>query len=576
MFISTERTQLDVSGVLRNRREVPYAIYHLRGVQPYSVLPSMRRAYDLLIKLCMRAVRATTAPLPRPRALLSGPRGTGKRTVVRLAACKMGFHVTEINCFTLAGAGDQSVVRAVRDATSPGIVLLRRFQALTVGHPGHQANVVNQQKLSATLRATMEKLASDRMLILVVSVDDPEDLGACIRDALDIEITVGRPCEGSRRLAIQRLSAAEHGEGHAVGNNVVDDLAKKTQGFSYSDLRAVLRAAPGDERHERVKEIAARMTASVTAAGVASVAWADIGGMETAKNEVIDCITLPLSSNQTIKLRSGILLFGPPGTGKTLLAKAVATECKVNFISVKGPELLSMYIGESEKNVRTVFQNAKDAQPCVLFFDELDSLAPARGRGSDSGGVMDRIVSQLLTEIDGLPAKVFMIGATNRPDLLDSSLLRPGRLDRMVFLGIAEDKLPIFRAATRKFDFNPSILPELANKSPPNFTGADIAAVCSDAYMMALKEKTVQLEAYAKALDMPLQAFLIGLSEGDVEVALRARLGAGVREPTGKVLSVFVQREHFEEAMQQVKPSVPMEDVAKYEYLRDSFQNTGG
>ena len=128
-----------------------------------------------------------------------------------------------------------------------------------------------------------------------------------------------------------------------------------------------------------------------------------------------------------------LFVSGPPGTGKTLLAKAVATECSLNFLSVKGPELLNMYIGESEKNVRAIFEAARNAKPCVLFFDELDSLAPQRGRGSDSGGVMDRVVSQLLTEVDGLQSgnEVFVIGATNRPDLLDPALLRPGRCARV-------------------------------------------------------------------------------------------------------------------------------------------------
>ena len=144
--------------------------------------------------------------------------------------------------------------------------------------------------------------------------------------------------------------------------------------------------------------------------------------------------------------------YGPPGTGKTLLAKAVATECDLNFMSVKGPELLNMYVGESEKNVRDIFQAARDARPCVLFFDELDSLAPARGRGSDGGGVMDRVVSQFLSELDGISGEsklhstsdaasraLFVIGATNRPDLLDNALLRPGRFDRLVYLGISSN-----------------------------------------------------------------------------------------------------------------------------------------
>ena len=133
-----------------------------------------------------------------------------------------------------------------------------------------------------------------------------------------------------------------------------------------------------------------------------------------------------------IKPRTGILFFGPPGTGKTMLAKAVANECKMNFMSVKGPELLNMYVGESEKNIRDIFNKARANLPCIIFFDELDALVPNRGNGSDSSSVMDRMVSQFLTEIDGLgkEAGLFVIGATNRPDLLDPSLLRPGRFDK--------------------------------------------------------------------------------------------------------------------------------------------------
>jgi len=149
----------------------------------------------------------------------------------------------------------------------------------------------------------------------------------------------------------------------------------------------------------------------------------------------LDTIDLPLKHPELfssgLRKRSGILLYGPPGTGKTLVAKAIATTFSLNFLSVKGPELLNMYIGESEANVRRIFAKAREAQPCVIFFDELDSVAPKRGVSGDSGGVMDRIVSQLLAEIDGMNSQesgnVFVVGATNRPDLLDSALLRPGR-----------------------------------------------------------------------------------------------------------------------------------------------------
>lgn len=201
----------------------------------------------------------------------------------------------------------------------------------------------------------------------------------------------------------------------------------------------------------------------------------------------------------------GVLLYGPPGTGKTLIAKAVATSCALNFFSVKGPELLNMYIGESEANVRRVFQRARDARPCVIFFDELDSVAPKRGNHGDSGGVMDRIVSQLLAELDGLSgggkagADVFVIGATNRPDLLDPALLRPGRFDRMLYLGVStthEAQLNILQALTRKFKLHPDLrLEHIAEQCPFHYTGADFYALCADALLKAMSRKAEELEA---------------------------------------------------------------------------------
>lgn len=192
---------------------------------------------------------------------------------------------------------------------------------------------------------------------------------------------------------------------------------------------------------------------------------------------------------------------GPPGTGKTLLAKAIATECSLNFISVKGPELLNMYIGESEKNVRNIFEKARSARPCVLFFDELDSLAPMRGRGSDSGGVMDRIVSQLLTELDGAQQNndVFVVAATNRPDLLEPALLRPGRFDRLLYLGIADEpsaQLKIITALSRKFTLASNVdFSTIVSQCPRTFTGADYYALCSAALALSIKDHIAVIES---------------------------------------------------------------------------------
>ncbi|XP_021792987.1 peroxisome biogenesis factor 6 isoform X5 [Papio anubis] len=236
---------------------------------------------------------------------------------------------------------------------------------------------------------------------------------------------------------------------------------------------------------------------------IPSVSWHDVGGLQEVKKEILETIQLPLEHPELLSLglrRSGLLLHGPPGTGKTLLAKAVATECSLTFLSVKGPELINMYVGQSEENVREVFARARAAAPCIIFFDELDSLAPSRGRSGDSGGVMDRVVSQLLAELDGLHSTqdVFVIGATNRPDLLDPALLRPGRFDKLVFVGANEDRasqLRVLSAITRKFKLEPSVsLVNVLDCCPPQLTGADLYSLCSDAMTAALKRRVHDLE----------------------------------------------------------------------------------
>jgi len=213
-------------------------------------------------------------------------------------------------------------------------------------------------------------------------------------------------------------------------------------------------------------------------------------------------------------------MHGPPGVGKTLLAKAVATECSMSFISVKGPELLNMYVGQSEENVRDIFKRAHEAEPCIVFFDELDSLAPARGQSGDSGGVMDRVVSALLSELDGLERmKVVVIGATNRPDLLDSALLRPGRFDKSLFIGTTSDPselLDILTALTRKMKLAPDcdLLRVVSNLSP-GMSGADLSGLVSQAALKAV-ERIIQSELTGQTLlsdDVTLEDFLeAGLS----------------------------------------------------------------
>jgi ATP-dependent 26S proteasome regulatory subunit len=308
------------------------------------------------------------------------------------------------------------------------------------------------------------------------------------------------------------------------------------------------------------------------------VRWSDVGGLEEAKRELREMIQLPVLHPELfasgVKKRTGVLFYGPPGCGKTLLAKAVATEMNMNFISVKGPELINQYVGESEKNIRLLFQRARDNSPCIVFFDELDALAPARGAKGDAGGVMDRIVSQLLVEVDGVGQKrsdgtasgdVFIIGATNRPDLLDAALLRPGRFDRLCYLGIPatrEEQLFALRALTRKFDMSDDVsLEKVLEPLDFVYTGADFFALCSDAMMFAVEDA---LEAVQDQLNLAS-----ALQGGESAASLTAPGTATEKAEESKPVKVCM--EHFVRARAQLKPSVTKADLQKYEALKQKF-----
>ena len=314
------------------------------------------------------------------------------------------------------------------------------------------------------------------------------------------------------------------------------------------------------------------------------VAWEDIGGLETAKQELRDL----MSSG----LRRGILLYGPPGTGKTLLAKAIATEAsksngKTTFISVKGPELLSMYIGESEKNVRSIFEKARSCRPAVIFFDELDSLAPARGRASDSANVMDRVVASLLTELDNLPPDVIVVAATNRPDLLDSSLVRPGRIDRQVYVGIPENKSEILNSLARKFCLDTEVVAEVLPYIPRAMTGSDLAGVLRKAYLACAKRVDEALQRFSAESGIELNRIQAGmeLNERYSSSACRdhcwkpferiekcdacncMRMGETIL--TRDDLRVRITVEDVVSALESTAPSVSESELRTYEELRD-------
>ena len=277
------------------------------------------------------------------------------------------------------------------------------------------------------------------------------------------------------------------------------------------------------------------------------------------------------------------------------MAKAVACESGLHFISVKGPELLNMYVGESERNVREVFRRARAARPCVVFFDELDSLAPRRGGGSDGGGVMDRVVSQLLTEMDDLSTAaaqpsdaIFVIGATNRPDLLDAALLRPGRLDRAVYLGVGEGvegRLEVLRALTRKLRLEGGggwLREVVGGMEGRGFTGADCYGLVMDALMVGVKRRIEEVKARVAELNALQRQLYAGTREekgdrGDEGEAEEEEEEAEVtalsylRSLKEEELEVEVTRDDFMRALQTLVPSLSREELDHYEVLRRRF-----
>lgn len=424
----------------------------------------------------------------------------------------------------------------------PCLLLLRNLQYLRSAREGADKDSRVQSALYQQLTSCCTRV------VIVATVTRHGEVSADIMAGFVHQVSVESPNEDQREAMLASLTL-----GLPLGREVnLQHLAKITSGLVLCDLGSLL-AEAGRTTAARLKNTCVgqleedlcssgvkvqlqdflsaletlqdKQAQAVGAPKIPSVRWQEVGGLQEVKDDILDTVQLPLQRPELMSLglhRVGLLLYGPPGTGKTLLAKAVATECSMTFLSVKGPELINMYVGQSEENIREVFSRARAAAPCVVFFDELDSLAPSRGRSGDSGGVMDRVVSQLLAELDGLHSirGVFVIGATNRPDLLDQALLRPGRFDKLVYVGMNSDResqLQVLKAITAKFHLEPGVSLELVvDACPRQLTGADLYALCSEAMTAAIRRKIGLINDGLDTEDSPVL-----LSSEDFDIALK-------------------------------------------------------
>lgn len=460
---------------------------------PY-VSPLRRQLRELIA--AATSARAIHLKMPPVAILLTSThRNIGKLTLASGACSDMGLHTYKIDAYDILSEGSGSG----NDVKTEGFLRTRAERAMSCGPDCCALLVQHVEALTADrIESTIKEILEDTR-VLIATTNEVDKVPDGVRALFTHELEMTAPDEAERESILKSIISDR---GVSLEPSIdLNSIALKTAALVAGDLVDVVERA-SIAQQSRLEQLSAKNTHdntiitvrdvqvaggplarcltkgdfeiaveaarknfsdSIGAPKIPNVTWDDVGGLNNVKEAVTETIQLPLERPELfakgMKKRSGILFYGPPGTGKTLLAKAIATEYSLNFFSVKGPELLNMYIGESEANVRRVFQRARDARPCVVFFDELDSVAPKRGNQGDSGGVMDRIVSQLLAELDGMSGGddggggVFVIGATNRPDLLDPALLRPGRFDKMLYLGVSDtnDKQQtILEALTRK------------------------------------------------------------------------------------------------------------------------------
>jgi len=481
---------------------------------------------------------------PPKGVLLYGPPGTGKTLLAKAVANEANAYFIAINgpeiMSKFVGEAEERLRNVFEEAqqNAPAVIFIDEIDAIAPKREDVLGEV--ERRVVAQLLTLMDGLESRGDVVVIAATNRPNAIDPALRrpGRFDREIELPVPDRNARKEILQI-----HTRNVPLGEDVdLDWLASITHGFVGADLAALVKEAAmkairrilpqidldEDEIPEEIleelrvtkrdfeealKEVKPSALREVFVE-VPSVHWEDVGGLEDVKARLREAVEWPLRHRESfeamgIKPPRGILLYGPPGTGKTLLAKAVATESEANFISVKGPEILSKWVGESEKAIREIFTKARQAAPCVVFIDEIDAIAPRRG-GEDNH-VTDRIVNQLLTELDGISElkDVVVIAATNRPDIIDPSLLRPGRFDRIIYVPPPDERarLEILKVHTRNIPLADDVDLEAIARETENYTGADLEALAREAALIALrrndmKPTKVTIADFQKAMEV--------------------------------------------------------------------------
>ncbi|ESP04898.1 hypothetical protein LOTGIDRAFT_62194, partial [Lottia gigantea] len=467
--------------------------------------------------------------------LISGPRGSGKTSLARALLRRMAeipnmVFTKDIDCKPLRGMlvdNIQKIMESVFDEAAwrqPSVVLLEDLHIIAGAATSPDAEVTGEALYAARVAEVITSIVkyqikNNARIGVIATSTSQNSLNPTLVTSRGIHfiqevICIKPPNKKQRKVLLTKML---EGKDNLSKTNIkkldLDTIVNRTEGFVARDLENVIDRAihakylvdwtcrsgelqlTDDEFYvalEGFKPVSFRNVPLHTAE---DLGWRDVGGLQDTKDILVETLQWPskypdLFANCPLRLRSGLLLYGPPGTGKTLIAGVVAKECGLNFISIKGPEVLSKYIGASEQAVRDLFirQVAQSAKPCILFFDEFDSMAPRRGH--DNTGVTDRVVNQLLTQLDGVEGLdgVYVLAATSRPDLIDGALLRPGRIDKCLHCGLPTEieRKEILEALTYKMHFNRDVdLGEIADKSE-HFSGADLKAVLYNAQLEAI------------------------------------------------------------------------------------------